>query len=48
MTAEEDLWWLNDYLLTIPHRSVLTREMEQSLSRVDRRLYEAGKVGMVF
>ena len=50
MTAEEDLWWLNDYLLTIHHRPVLTREMAQTqpLYRVDRRLYEAGRVGMVF
>jgi hypothetical protein len=48
MTTEEDLWWLNDYLLTIHHWPVLTGAMENSLSRVDRRLYEAGRVGMVF
>ncbi len=48
MTAEEDLWDLNDYLLTIRHWPLLTSRMEHSLSRVDRRLYEAGKLGMVF
>jgi hypothetical protein len=47
MTAEDDLWALNDYLLTIAHRPMLTPPMEKSLRKVDRRLYEAGKVGMV-
>jgi hypothetical protein len=47
MTAEDDLWALNDYLLTIEHRPMLTPPMEKSLRKVDRRLYEAGKVGMV-
>lgn len=48
MTAEEDLWDLNDYLLTIRHWPLLTPRMERSLNKVDRRLYEAGKLGMVF
>jgi hypothetical protein len=48
MTTEEDLWTLNDCLLTIRHWPILTPAMERSLSKVDRRLYEAGKVGMVF
>jgi hypothetical protein len=48
MTAEEDLWDLNDYLLTIRHWPLLTPKMERSLRKVDRRLYEAGKVGMSF
>ncbi len=47
MTAEEDLWAINDYLLTIRHYPVLRPSMERHLSRVDRRLYEAGKTGMV-
>ena len=47
MTAEEDLWALNDYLLTIKHYSVLSPEMQRNLSKVDRRLFDAGKVGMV-
>ena len=48
MTTEEDLWTLNNYLLTIKHYSILTPSMERNLCRVDRRLFEAGKVGMVF
>ena len=47
MTAEEDLWWLNDYLFTLPHYSILTPPMARHLSKMDSRLYEAGKVGMV-
>jgi hypothetical protein len=47
MTAEEDLWWLNDYLFTLPHYSILTPPMARCLSKMDSRLYEAGKVGMV-
>jgi hypothetical protein len=47
MTAEEDLWWLNDYLFTLPHYSILTSPMARSLCKMDPRLYEAGKVGMV-
>jgi len=47
MTAEEDLWALNDAFLTIRHWPLLTSKMERSLTRVDRRLYAAGKTGMV-
>ena len=47
MTAEEDLWWLNDYLVQLPHRSILTSPMVRYLSKMDQRLYEAGRVGMV-
>jgi hypothetical protein len=47
MTAEEDLWALNDSLLTIRHWPILTPHMERNLCKMDRRLYEAGKVGMV-
>src|SRR5256712_8798654 len=47
MTAEEDLWSLNQFLLTLPHYSILSPPMARHLCRMDRRLYEAGKVGMV-
>jgi len=47
MTAEEDLWWLNDYLFKLPHYSILTATMARYLSKMDSRLYQAGKVGMV-
>jgi hypothetical protein len=47
MTAEEDLWEVNDYFLHWPHFPILTPPMERRLGRMDRRLYAAGKVGMV-
>jgi hypothetical protein len=47
MTTEEDLWAINDHLLTVHHYSILTPSMTRELKRVDRRLYEAGKLGMV-
>ena len=48
MTAEEDLWSLNQFLLTLPHYPILSPPMARHLCRMDRRLYEAGKVGMVY
>lgn len=48
MTAEEDLWEVNDFFLNWPHYSILTPPMERYLCRMDRRLYEAGKVGMAY
>ena len=48
MTTEADLWEINDYLLTIKHYPVLTPSMVRSLRKVDQRLFEAGKVGMVY
>ncbi len=48
MTAEDDLWDLNEYLLTIRHWPILTPKMNRSLRKVDQRLYDAGKLGMVF
>jgi len=46
MTATEDLWVLNDYLLEIPHWPILTPAMEKVLCKVDRRLFGAGRFGM--
>ena len=48
MTTEVDLWEINSYLLTVKHYPVLTPAMVRNLRRVDRRLFEAGKVGMVY
>jgi hypothetical protein len=48
MTAEEDLWWLNQFLLTLSHYPILSPSMARHLSKMDPRLYEAGKVGMVY
>jgi hypothetical protein len=45
MTTEEDLWVISDHLYTVPHTKLLTRGLERHLSRVDRRLFNAGLVG---
>ncbi len=47
MTAEEDLWPVNDYLCNIAHISIMTPEQERKRRRVDRRMFEAGLVGMI-
>ena len=47
MTAEEDLWFMPEYLLTIPHYAILSPATARHLTKVDRRLFEAGKYGMV-
>jgi len=47
MTAEEDLWGIPDYLLTIGHLRLLEPAMERRLSRMDRRSFAAGRVGSV-
>ncbi|MFN8006237.1 MAG: hypothetical protein U0V70_04270 [Terriglobia bacterium] len=47
MTAEEDLWYMTEYLLTIPHFPILSPATARHLTKVDRRLFEAGKQGMV-
>ena len=47
MTTEVDLWEINNYLLTVKHYPVLTPAMARNLRKVDPRLFEAGKVGMV-
>ncbi|MBI3666057.1 MAG: hypothetical protein HY236_07510 [Acidobacteria bacterium] len=47
MTAEEDLWAISDYLAGIPHQRLLTPAMTRRLSRMDDRLFAAGRVGAV-
>ena len=46
MTAEEDVWFVPEYLCEIRHYDILTRPMERSLARMDTRLYQAGMLGM--
>jgi hypothetical protein len=46
MTTEKDLWEVGDYLCATPHQQVLTRAMIRRLRPVDKRLYEAGLLGM--
>jgi hypothetical protein len=45
MTAEDDLWWIPEYLLGVPHARLLTAGMIRTLSQVDRRSLDAGLVG---
>jgi hypothetical protein len=45
MTAEEDLWYIPDALVDVRHYRLLTPAQEKRLGPVDRRMFEAGKVG---
>jgi len=45
MTSQDDLWWIPEHLVGIPHTHLLAPGMERSLSRADRRTVEAGLVG---
>jgi hypothetical protein len=45
MTAETDLWFIPEYLLDIAHTPLLKPALIRSLSRVDRRSFQAGLVG---
>jgi hypothetical protein len=47
MTAEEDVWMVPEYLCEIAHTPLLPRAVEARLSRVDDRLFAAGKLGRV-
>ena len=45
MTSEDDLWWIAEHLVDVPHARLLTAAMTRNLARVDRRSLEAGLVG---
>jgi hypothetical protein len=45
MTAEEDVWAIPQHLCDIPHRPVVTAAQIKELSRMDRRLFDAGRLG---
>ena len=45
MTAERDLWEVGAHLVDVRHFTLLSPAMERALGPVDRRLFEAGKVG---
>jgi hypothetical protein len=47
MTAEENVWAIPEYLCEIPHRPLLTTAQIRGLSRMDRRLFDAGRLGAV-
>jgi hypothetical protein len=46
ITSEEDVWAIPEYLTSIAHTDLLTPAMIRRLSRMDRRLFDAGLVGM--
>jgi hypothetical protein len=45
MTSEQDLWWIAEHLVVVPHTRLLTSAMTRNLSPVDRRSLQAGLVG---
>ena len=45
MTAEADVWAIPEHLATIPHRRLVTPAQVRALTRMDRRLYDAGMLG---
>lgn len=45
MTTSDPVWFIADYLLDIPHTRLMTPKVERNLTRVDRRLFEAGLHG---
>jgi len=47
MTAEDDLWMVQDYLYTIAHTPLLTRGQIRRLMPVDDRIFAAGLAGRV-
>lgn len=47
MTTLEEVWPIPEYLCEIPHTSILTRDMEKRLARMDKKLYAAGRVAGV-
>lgn len=47
MTAEEDIWYVPEYLCEISHTPLLDHRQIRNLARMDRRLFEAGQWGSV-
>jgi hypothetical protein len=46
MTAERDVWEIPNHLCEIPHTRLMPRETERGLAKMDRRLFEAGCLGV--
>jgi hypothetical protein len=44
-TSDDDLWWIAEHLVHVPHTRLLTPAMVRALHRVDRRSLQAGLVG---
>jgi hypothetical protein len=45
MTTEDEVWEIPNYLCDIPHTPLLRPKMERTLARMDRRLFDAGRLG---
>lgn len=45
MTSEKSLLYIGEYLVDIPHKTLLTKKMERNLPRVDERAFKAGTYG---
>jgi hypothetical protein len=45
MTTDKPVWFIAEYLFTIPHFRLLTPEMEKRLHRLDERSFRAGCLG---
>ncbi len=45
MTSPDDLWDIGEHLVHVRHFALVTPDMERGLGPVDRRLFEAGKLG---
>ena len=45
MTTEKDIWFIAEYLCDIPHRPLLKRGLEKTLTRVDPRTMQGEMVG---
>jgi len=45
MTSEQQVWAIPEYLCDVAHRPLLTAPMQRNLTRMDRRLFLAGRLG---
>jgi hypothetical protein len=45
MTSEEDVWFIPEKLCEIAHTRILTPAQERHLTRMDKRLFDAGCLG---
>jgi len=45
MTSENEVWEIPEYLCEIPHTPIFNGAVERRISRMDARLYRAGRLG---
>ncbi|MBM3738807.1 MAG: hypothetical protein FJW39_23780 [Acidobacteria bacterium] len=46
-TSEDDVWDIPTYLVDVPHQAVIPDRQARKKMRMDKRLYDAGMVGML-